>query len=253
MQVEETDGFLLGARADGPDVARAALVVEQAAWTGLGFLNYTKASYDHYEMLLQHYADYQLALIDPRNKYVVAAGNCVPLYCEDFSELPDDGWDWAVRTAAATMDRKPNMLVGLAISVPRVHRGKGLARQVIKGMGALAEAKGLAGPFIPVRPSAKHLYPEVDIAEYVEWKTDAGAPSDPWLRSHVAMGATVLGPCARSMTVEEPIGFWESWTGRQFDSSGPATIDGCLVPVEMDLDAGIGRYVEPNVWVSYAH
>lgn len=244
--------FLLATRADGPDIAKAALVVEQAAWSGLGFLNFTKASYDHYEMLLQHYADYQLALIDPQNKYVVAAGNCVPLYCEDMSVLPQEGWDWAVRTAVATMDREPNMLIGLAISVPRVHQGKGLARQVIKGMGEMARRRGLAGPFIPVRPSAKHRYPDTDIAEYAGWMNDAGLPFDPWLRSHVAMGARVIGPCARSMSVEEPIGFWESWTGRSFDESGAVTIDGCLVPVEMDVAAGIGRYVEPNIWVAYA-
>lgn len=247
-----SEGFMLGSRGDGPDLAKAGAVVEQAAWSGLGFLNFTKASLDHYGDLLEHYADYQLVLIDPQHKYVVAAGNCVPLYTENPDELPDEGWDWAVRTAAATKDRAPNVLVGLAISVPRVHQGRGYARQVIKAMGALARERGLKGPCIPVRPSAKHRYPDVDIGDYASWRDDRGLPFDPWLRSHVMMGASVVGTCTRSMSVEEPIGFWESWTGTRFEEDGPVLIEGGLVPLQIDMKSGMGRYIEPNIWVAYA-
>lgn len=245
------DEYLLASRADSPEIAKAALVVDQAAWSGLEFLNFTQASFDHYQALLDHYADHQICLIDARHKYVVAVGNCVPLYCEDMSQLPEDGWDWAVRTAYETRDRTPNILIGLAVSVPKVHQGKGLARRVIKAMGDLARSRGLAGPWIPVRPSAKHRFPDVSISDYVRWDNGNGAPFDPWLRSHVAMGATILGPCSRSMSVEEPVGFWESWTGRRFEQSGPVEIQGGLVPVDIDLENGVGRYVEPNVWVTY--
>lgn len=242
---------MLASRADSPDFAKAGAVVEQAAWSGLGFLNFTQASLAHYGDLLDHYADYQLILVDERHKYVVAAGNCVPLYVENPDDLPDEGWDWAVRTAAATRDRAPNMLVGLAISVPRVHQGRGYARQLIKAMGELAQARGLKGPYIPVRPSAKHRYPDVHIDDYATWRDDQGRPFDPWLRSHVMMGASVVRPCARSMSVIEPLGFWESWMGYSFDTPGPVQIEGGLVPLEVDLEAGMGRYVEPNIWVSY--
>jgi hypothetical protein len=245
------DGFMLASRSDSAALAKAAVVVEQASWFGLNFLNFTKASFDHYEGLLQHYSDYQLVLVDERNKYVVAAGNCVPLYAEDPMNLPAEGWDWAVRTAAETIDQTPNMLVGLAISVPRIHRGKGYARQIIKAMGAMAAQRGLAGPFIPVRPSAKHLYQDVSIWDYVNWRNDAGAPFDPWLRSHVLMGASIMRPCERSMSVEEPLGFWESMTGLSFDQSGPVLLDGGLVPLDVDLETGMGRYIEPNIWVTY--
>lgn len=246
-----SEGFMLASRADSPDLAKAGAVVEQAAWSGLGFLNFTQASLAHYGELLEYYADYQLILVDPRHKYVVAAGNCVPLYVEDPENLPDEGWDWAVRTAAETRHLKPNLLVGLAVSVPRVHQGRGYARQVIKAMGDLARQRGLRGPCIPVRPSAKHRFPETHISDYAYWRDDKGLPFDPWLRSHVMMGASIVRPCERSMTVEEPVGFWESWIGNHIETSGRIEIEGGLVPLEVDLESGIGRYVEPNIWVTY--
>jgi hypothetical protein len=41
------------------------------------------------------------------------------------------------------------------------------------------------------------------------------------------------------------------WTGRTFDESGKYAVEGALVPVSIELDRGVGRYVEPNVWFAY--
>jgi hypothetical protein len=53
------------------------------------------------------------------------------------------------------------------------------------------------------------------------------------------------------MVVEEPVGFWEMWSGRTYSESGKYAIDGALAPVSIELEQGIGRYVEPNVWFAY--
>jgi hypothetical protein len=53
------------------------------------------------------------------------------------------------------------------------------------------------------------------------------------------------------MVVEEPVGFWESWTHQRFERSGSYEVRGALVPVEIDLDRQRGRYEESNVWVAY--
>ncbi len=50
------------------------------------------------------------------------------------------------------------------------------------------------------------------------------------------------------MIVEKPVGFWEAWSGARYERSGAYPIAGGLAPVAIDLEKGIGRYVEPNVW-----
>ena len=56
----------------------------------------------------------------------------------------------------------------------------------------------------------------------------------------------------RSMVVEEPVAFWEMWSGRTYGQTGEYAVDGALAPVSIDLAQGAGRYVEPNVWFAYA-
>ena len=175
----------------------------------------------------------------------------MPLAC-DFDNLPPEGWDWIVESAANNNGKRRNALGALAISVPNLHRGKGVARRMIEEFRALAERKGLDGVIAPVRPSEKHRHPFIPIDDYIGWEDDKGRLYDPWLRSRSAAGGKLITPALRSMVVEEPVGFWEMWTGRSFDQSGDYAVDGGLVPVSVDLDSGVGRYVEPNVWFAYS-
>jgi hypothetical protein len=147
---------------------------------------------------------------------------------------------------------RPNMLGGLAISVPVVHRSKGYARVMIRSLLDLAKRKGLNGVVVPVRPTAKARHPWVPISDYMAWTDDGGKPYDPWLRSHVSSGAKLIGPCERSMSVHEPISFWENWSKERFERSGDYALEGALAPIEIDLDSQSGTYEEPNVWVWYA-
>lgn len=243
-------GYLVKTRADSPSLKRAAVAIEQSAWNALGYLNFTRAHFQHYDELLERFADFQLCLVDEATGYPMAIGCCVPFYCADPNHLPEEGWDWIVESASRT-DVAPNMLGGLGISVPQVHRSKGLARVVIKAMKDMADARGLDGVVIPVRPTAKAKHPTVAMADYVRWTDDRGRAYDPWLRSHLAAGGKIVGEAKRSMVVEEPIAFWETWAGRTFEKSGEYAVDGGLVPVNVDLDRGIGSYVEPNVWFAY--
>lgn len=243
--------YAVKTRADSPELRKAAMAIEQAAWGALGFLNFTRAHFLHYQELLEEHADCQLVMVDETTGYPVAVGNCVPLAC-DFNNLPPEGWDWIVETAANDRARPRNAIGALAISVPGIHRSKGLARRMIEEFHALAVRKSLDGVIAPVRPSAKHLHPFISIDEYVGWQDDKGRLFDPWLRSHAAAGGRIIKPASRSMIVEEPVAFWEMWTGRPFEQSGSYAIDGALAPVAIDVDERVGRYVEPNVWFAYA-
>jgi hypothetical protein len=247
------DNFVLRTRADSADLARAATVLEQAAWNQFGFLNFTKAHYAHYEDLLEEFADYQLCLVDKTTGYPVAVANCVPMVAadEEIDNLPGEGWDWVVERAAASRGKTPDTLGGLAISVPNIHRGRGIGRIMIKAMHDLSKKKGFKAFLAPVRPSSKAEHPFVSIEDYIEWKDGNGRFYDPWLRSHAAAGGKFVKPCHDSMVVEEPVAFWEAWTQTKFDRSGSFAIEGALSPIEVDLDRNVGRYSEPNVWFVY--
>lgn len=243
--------YVVKTRADSPDLRKAAMAIEQAAWSALGFLNFTRAHFTFYQQLLEEHADCQLCLVDEETGYPVAVGNCVPLTC-DFDNLPAEGWDWIVETAANDHGRAANAIGALAISVPGIHRGKGVARLMINEFRKLAERKGLDGVVAPVRPSQKHLHPFLPLEEYLTWTDERGRQFDPWLRSHSAAGGRMIKPAERSMVVEEPVGFWEMWSGRSFDRTGEYAVPGALAPIAIERERDIGRYVEPNVWFAYA-
>ncbi|HUU66724.1 MAG TPA: transferase [Methyloceanibacter sp.] len=239
-------------RAESPELKKAASSIEQAAWIELGYLNYTRAHYEHYQDLLDEYPEFQLCLIDEETGYPVAVANSVPFACSGPDDLPAEGWDWLVETAARTKRTQANMLGALAVSVPAVHRSKGYARVMIRSLLALAESKKLNGVVVPVRPTGKVRHPWVPIADYVTWKDDKGRHYDPWLRSHLASGGKIVGPCERSMTVHEPIGFWENWSKKRFEETGQYALKGGIAPVQIDVDRQTGTYEEPNVWMSYS-
>lgn len=239
--------LLITTFAESAHVATSADEVEQAVWAKLGFLNFSDP-FVHYLPLMERYPDYQVAIVDRSRDYVVATGTLFPLYHDDPSNLPDGGWDWAVQRAAETVDRKPNMVVGLSVSVPDAYRNRGLARLTLGAMRNLVESKGLGLPFLPVRPTMREHHLDMPITDYVRWRRDDGKLCDPWLRSHEGVGGRMVGICHRSMIVEKPVGFWEAWSGQVYETSGDYTIAGGIAPITIDLEKGIGTYVEPNVW-----
>ena len=47
------------------------------------------------------------------------------------------------------------------------------------------------------------------------------------------------------------MGSGESWTGLSFKESGRYVVEGALTPVRIDVEADIGTYIEPNLWMTY--
>ena len=64
--------LIVRSRADAPHLKKAALAIEQAAWSHLGYLSYSRAHYDYYAELLDAYPEYQLCLVDNETDYPVA-------------------------------------------------------------------------------------------------------------------------------------------------------------------------------------
>jgi hypothetical protein len=241
------DDLLITTWAESEDIAQAADELEEAVWSQMGFLNHSEPFVNYYD-LMRYYPDYQIAIIDQKRDYVVATGNLLPMRHDDFPGLPDGGWDWAIDQAHKTRELAPNMVVGLSISVPSAYRNRGLARVVLGAMRNIVASKGLGTPYLPVRPTMRERHLDTDIAEYATWRREDGKLYDPWLRSHEAAGGRMIGICRESMVIEKSVGFWEAWSGQAYEKSGDYPIAGGLAPVAIDLERGIGRYVEPNIW-----
>jgi GNAT superfamily N-acetyltransferase len=248
---ETAEQYAVSTCAEHPELFDAAVAIENQTWDELSFLDYTPAHHAYYDELLERFPEYHLCMIELGSGEVVATGMCVPLRVAENAALPREGWDWAVETAYTQNGRNPNTISALSISVPEHLRHRGLARDMINTMRALAAMNGYSRVIAPVRPSAKCHYPNVPMDQYVKWVDKRGRIFDPWLRSHVAAGGRMQGVCDRSMVVEQPLHFWKPWTGSQLEQNGQIPLKGALVPLEVDLNSGTGRYVEPNVWITH--
>ncbi|MFD7446444.1 N-acetyltransferase [Streptomyces sp. NPDC059909] len=199
--------------------------------------------------------EYVLVATDPEGA-VVARGFSVPLAldADGRRELPGTGWDQALLWAFSDLrhGRTPDTVSAIEITVTTGMLGRGISAVMVAAMRDNARARGFKELVAPVRPSAKHLEPEVAMAEYA-FRTRAadGLPHDPWLRVHVRAGGVIEAVAQASMTVSGSLDQWRTWTGLPFDTDGPVIVPGALIPVHCFPDHGYAVYVEPNVWVRH--
>ena len=135
----------------------------------------------------------------------------------------------------------------LSITVASDATRRGLAVRLIKGLRAATAQAGGRALIAPVRPVLKDRYPLVDMAEYLSWRTPDDEPFDPWVRTHVRVGARALGVARASMTITGSVEDWRSWVEDPLPGPGAFVVPGGLAPMVV-LD-GTGTYVEPNVWL----
>jgi GNAT superfamily N-acetyltransferase len=185
---------------------------------------------------------------------LLASGDCLPLAWDgDPEDLPDEGWDWAMRQGVRDLDagRAPRTLCALSITIDPAHQGRGLSREMIRRMRGLGRARGLERLIAPVRPSWKSRYPLALMERYTRWTDDRDLPFDPWLRAHVREGGRIVRACPRSMSLVGSVADWESWLGMRLPESGAYTAPGLLNPLTVDRDRDQCVYIEPNVWVAH--
>ena len=238
---------------DRPDYDGLVVGIASASWPE--FMLHDPVADRHWDDLFGRFADYQFSLLAPGEDVVVGMGNSVPLaWSGDLEDLPEEGWDWAFAQAVAdhAAGRTPILQCALQIALPPASQGQGVSRLMVQAMRAIGAAHGFSQLIAPVRPSHKSRYPLTPIDRYVTWTTDQGLPFDPWLRVHARLGARIIKPCHRAMTISGSIAEWEQWTGLRFPDSGPYVVPGALNPVLLDIEADSGVYVEPNVWMVHA-
>lgn len=193
---------------------------------------------------------FQLVLLGPAGE-IVAGHNAAPIRWDGTDEGLPAGWDDQLTTSVAqhAAGIPPNTLGAIQIVVRPDLRGTGLAALMIAAMSANARAHGFGALIACVRPTDKHRYPLIPIDDYARWTRPDGLPFDAWIRTHVRAGGRVARGEPASMRIDGTVAEWRAWTGLPFPGSGRYVVDLAAAPVEIDLDADRGVYLDPNVWV----
>ncbi|MGF6735817.1 GNAT superfamily N-acetyltransferase [Paraburkholderia youngii] len=168
-------------------------------------------------------------------------------------ELPDGGWDEVIRWAHedSLLGRQPTTISALEVTLLPKARGFGNALALLNALKQCAKMAGFSKLSVPVRPSQKHHVPGMPMFEYTRVQRPDGLPMDSWLRTHLGAGGRLMKIAPYSMTIVGTISEWSRWTGKIFEHSGTAEVDGALVPVHVSMEQNCIVYVEPNVWFQY--
>lgn len=199
------------------------------------------------------YVDYAFAAIE--EDVVVGRAFSLPFAfgAADRRELPDGGWDEVIRWAHEDqiLGRRATAVSALEISLLPQARGRGYSRVILEAMRRNTRALGFDDLYAPVRPTGKARQPFMAMRDYAASTRSDGLPQDPWLRTHVQAGGTIVKIAPYAMTVVGTLAEWNAWTGSRFESSGLVVVDRGLVPVHVCIEQDYGIYVEPGVWVHH--
>ena len=199
------------------------------------------------------YQDYAFAAVE--NGAVVGRAFSVPVAfgIPGRAELPDGGWDEVIRWAHddRVAGHDATAVSALEITVVAQGRGRGCSRVMLDAMRRNTRARGFADLFAPVRPTEKARCPFMAMQDYVAAVQPDGLPQDPWLRTHVRAGGTIIKIASCSMVIAGTLAEWRAWTGLRFEKSGPIALEGGLVPLHVSVEQDHAVYVEPNVWVHH--
>ena len=238
-------------RREQPDLAERFYPQKERIWAGFMLEDIISNKYWH-EYVNVIYPEFQQYLLNEEEE-PVAVAQAIPLTWDGTMAGLPIGWnDCFVRSAADyEAGRAPNTLAALEIAIQPEYHGQGISYRMIKALRDIAGEHDFQAVIVAVRPSWKMRYPLAPMERYVRWQREDGAPFDPWLRAHWRSGAEILKVAHPSMLIESSIDEWEEWTGMKFPESGDYVVQDALVPVQIDREMNVGRYVEPNVWVHH--
>jgi GNAT superfamily N-acetyltransferase len=206
------------------------------------------------ERRIAYFRDWEFYLVSTEDRRLIAGCWGVPLAWDGTVEDLPGGFTESLARSVTSYEAGvvPNTFVLMAAAVRNDEQGQGHAGRVITAVRELAIAAGLPQVIAPVRPTLKSKYPLTDIAEFMTWTRDDGLPLDPWVRTHVRLGATILAPARHSQTITGTVADWEKWTGLLYPSTGTYVIPDGLTVLEIDRTADLGIYREPNIWMRHS-
>ena len=233
-----------------PDLEDEAAAAFRVKWPE--FIFHDAFAKQYMPRVAEFFPQYDVLLLDEQR--VVAGGWGVPLRWDaTVRDLPD-GYDGALARAVAGHESgiPPTTLCFMAAAVGNGETRRGLAGQVLTALRDRSAEAGLPHVIAPLRPTLKARYPLTSMERFARWSRPDGLSIDPWIRTHQRMGARVLGPATRSMTISGTVAEWESWTEMEFPESGSYVVPEALGLVDIDRDRDVGTYVEENLWVRHS-
>ena len=200
------------------------------------------------EALVASAPEHQVLAVDADDR-VRGVAFSLPLSWDGTREDLPTGWDGAV-TRAGELQRsgaRPTAATALSITVASDASRRGLAVRLVDALRAATAGAGVPALIAPVRPVLKQHYPLVGMDEYLSWRTDDDEAFDPWVRTHLRLGARLLGVARKSMTIVGSTEDWRGWINDPLPGPGRFVVPGGLAPLL--VADGRGTYVEPNVWL----
>ncbi|WP_234410568.1 non-ribosomal peptide synthetase [Caldalkalibacillus mannanilyticus] len=207
---------------------------------------------EYWPKLFQQFPEYQFGVINNEGT-VLGVGNSLPIYWDGTVEDLPHGWDdGLVQGFSQEVNKQePNTLLILAGVVDEEFQGQGLAGVLVQAFKELAHGHGLERVIVPVRPTGKANYPDLDFVTYCELRREDQLPVDHWLRSHIRVGGKILRVETKSQYVKGSVTEWQSWTGIQFKQSGFYEVPDALQPVQINIEENLGEYWDPSVWIEH--
>lgn len=200
------------------------------------------------DALIQAAPEHQVLALDAEDR-VRGVAFSLPLDWDGSTAGLPSGWDDAVARAGAQerSGGRADAATALSVTVASDATRRGLAARLVAALGRATRDAGGRALIAPVRPVHKHRYPLVALEDYLTWRTPDDEAFDPWVRTHLRVGARLLGVAPASMTITGPVEDWRAWVDDPLPGPGSYVLPGGLVPLV--VEHGVGTYVEPNVWL----
>jgi hypothetical protein len=215
------------------------------------FIDADEVAARHLPTVRATFTDLEVVLL--QDDVVVAAGWGVPIAWDGtVKDLPEGYSDALARAVTAHQAAtSPNTLVVCAAQVRPDAGRTGLAATLLEGLITTASDAGLVQVVAPLRPTTKHRYPLTPIEDYATWTRPDGSAFDPWLRTHLRMGARLLGTAPESQRFTGTVEQWQQWSNLMLPGDGSYVIPDALSPLHLDHAADLGTCVEPTIWVQH--
>ena len=235
--------------ADRPDLEQEAGAAFRERWPE--FIFHDELPPQYMPRVDEYFAAFAIYLLD--GSQVAAGGWGVPLLWDGTPEGLPEGYRSALAVSVEDHEagRQPNAFSFMAAAVAKDYDRQGLATQVLNALIDRATAAGLSAVVAPIRPTWKHRYPNVNMADYATWARDDGLSIDPWIRTHQRMRARILKPAPNSVVVSGTVAEWEQWAEMPFPASGSFFVPEALNPVVVDRERDIAIYREENLWIRH--
>jgi hypothetical protein len=216
------------------------------------FITADKLAKQYIGRVREWFPEWNLTLVDA-DQNPVATGWGIPMQWDGtVADLPG-GYTGATVRAVEGREQaiEPDTLVICGAIVAGRRTGQGLAGQLLAALRDAGTENGLQRVIAPVRPTRKQQYPLTPVDTYMTWTRPDGTALDPWIRTHLRMGATILAAAPDSQTMTGTVAEWEEWSGIPLPSSGDYVIPQGLSVLHVDREADLGTYTEPNIWIRH--